>query len=204
MLTRKTFKLESYLTNVLDLKLWGFSFIAMISVGPAFAIALFLPIILDKDMGLNTAQVLCLTAPSTNRGSQRHHDNGILQRSLKDSVSVRAHQRLYGVDRLWSLGVYIYYRCMLLRRIPCCYCSRCQRPSQPEVAGKQCARAMETSVCIISQCFLCRYWGHHEPHSLPWPRCTALFSRCYFARSNRKADEGELIIEGLGGFRYTL
>jgi uncharacterized BrkB/YihY/UPF0761 family membrane protein len=35
----------------------------MLSVGPAYAIALFLPIILKDNMGFNTAQALCLTAP---------------------------------------------------------------------------------------------------------------------------------------------
>jgi hypothetical protein len=57
------FRVSAYLKNAFDLKLWGFGFLAMLSVGPAYAVALFLPIILRLDMGFNVAQSLCLTAP---------------------------------------------------------------------------------------------------------------------------------------------
>lgn len=57
------FNLKKYLTNALDLKVWGFALIFMLTTTITYAIAYFLPIILKDGMGFSTAASNCLIAP---------------------------------------------------------------------------------------------------------------------------------------------
>jgi hypothetical protein len=61
--TPEEFHLGAYLRNALDLKVWGFAVLYMLSTTCAYAIAYFLPIILHSDMGFSVAASQCLTAP---------------------------------------------------------------------------------------------------------------------------------------------
>ncbi|ETI20026.1 hypothetical protein G647_09041 [Cladophialophora carrionii CBS 160.54] len=61
--TPEEFHLGAYLRNALDLKVWGFAVLYMLSTTCAYAIAYFLPIILNGDMGFSVAAAQCLTAP---------------------------------------------------------------------------------------------------------------------------------------------
>lgn len=57
------FKLGAYLKNALDLKVWGFASIFMLTTTNSYAIAYFLPVILRRGMGFDIAASQCLVAP---------------------------------------------------------------------------------------------------------------------------------------------
>lgn len=57
------FALGSYLKNALDLKVWGFAWLFMLTTTNTYAIAYFLPIILYDGMGFTLAASECLIAP---------------------------------------------------------------------------------------------------------------------------------------------
>jgi MFS family permease len=57
------FNIKKYLKNGLDLKVWGFATIFMLTTTITYAIAYFLPIILKDGMGFSTAASNCLIAP---------------------------------------------------------------------------------------------------------------------------------------------
>jgi len=57
------FRVESYLANALDLKVWGFAWLFMLSTTCAYSIAYFLPIILNDGMGFSIAASECLVSP---------------------------------------------------------------------------------------------------------------------------------------------
>ncbi|EHY54185.1 hypothetical protein HRR83_008240 [Exophiala dermatitidis] len=57
------FRLGKYLKNALDLKVWGFAALFGLSTTNTYAIAYFLPIILNSGMGFNVAASQCLVAP---------------------------------------------------------------------------------------------------------------------------------------------
>lgn len=57
------FKLGAYLKNALDLKVWGFASLFMLTTTNTYAIAYFLPVILRRGMGFNVAKAQCLVAP---------------------------------------------------------------------------------------------------------------------------------------------
>jgi MFS family permease len=57
------FNLGKYLKNGLDLKVWGFASIFMLTTTMTYAIAYFLPIILKDGMGFSTSAANCLIAP---------------------------------------------------------------------------------------------------------------------------------------------
>jgi len=57
------FNIRKYLANALDLKVWGFACIFMLTTTITYAIAYFLPIILKDGMGFSTAASNCLIAP---------------------------------------------------------------------------------------------------------------------------------------------
>ena len=52
-----------YLKNALDLKVWGFACLFGLTTTCTYAIAYFLPIILNVGMGFNVAASQCLVAP---------------------------------------------------------------------------------------------------------------------------------------------
>ncbi|EXJ94009.1 hypothetical protein A1O1_02402 [Capronia coronata CBS 617.96] len=57
------FRLGEYLKNALDLKVWGFAALFGLSTTNTYAIAYFLPIILNSGMGFDVAASQCLVAP---------------------------------------------------------------------------------------------------------------------------------------------
>ncbi|KAK5073426.1 hypothetical protein LTR70_010250 [Exophiala xenobiotica] len=59
----ETFAVGKYLKHALDLKVWGFATLFMCSTTISYAIAYFLPIILNEGMGFNRAASQCLIAP---------------------------------------------------------------------------------------------------------------------------------------------
>jgi MFS family permease len=57
------FNIGKYLKNALDLKVWGFAALFCLTTTMTYAIAFFLPIILNEGMGFNVAESQCLIAP---------------------------------------------------------------------------------------------------------------------------------------------
>jgi MFS family permease len=57
------FNIKKYLKGALDLKVWGFALIFMLTTTMTYAIAYFLPIILKDGMGFSPAAANCLIAP---------------------------------------------------------------------------------------------------------------------------------------------
>ncbi|EXJ75775.1 uncharacterized protein A1O5_00282 [Cladophialophora psammophila CBS 110553] len=57
------FRLGKYLKNALDLKVWGFAWLFGLTTTNTYAIAYFLPIILNDGMGFDVAASQCLIAP---------------------------------------------------------------------------------------------------------------------------------------------
>lgn len=57
------FNLKDYLKNALDAKIWGFAFLFGLTTTNSYAIAYFLPIILNEGMGFSVAKAQCLVAP---------------------------------------------------------------------------------------------------------------------------------------------
>ncbi|KAB5576340.1 phthalate transporter [Coniochaeta sp. 2T2.1] len=58
-----SFHLGSYLRHGLDSKVWGFAWLYMLTTTNTYAIAYFLPIILQGGLGFNVAKAQCLVAP---------------------------------------------------------------------------------------------------------------------------------------------
>lgn len=57
------FKLGKYLKSALDLKVWGFAALFGLTTTNTYAIAYFLPIILNEGMGFGVAASQCLISP---------------------------------------------------------------------------------------------------------------------------------------------
>lgn len=57
------FSLKMYLANALDLKVWGFGFLFGLTTTQSYAIAYFLPVILNRSMKFSIAKSQCLVAP---------------------------------------------------------------------------------------------------------------------------------------------
>ena len=57
------FRVGQYLRNALDLKVWGFASLFGLTTTCTYAIAYFLPIILEDGMGFSVGAAQCLIAP---------------------------------------------------------------------------------------------------------------------------------------------
>ncbi|KIX98587.1 uncharacterized protein Z520_05888 [Fonsecaea multimorphosa CBS 102226] len=217
------FQLKAYLKNALDLKLWGFGFLAMLSVGPAYAIALFLPIILKEDMGFNTAQALCLTAPPqilaviVTMVSAHYSDKWKLRFPF---VMLNGSLALIGCGLLgWTRSIAARYFGAFLVASGVNANVPANLTWQANNVRGQWKRAFVSALNVsLAGCGGIMggtvFRGQDSPGYLP-VIITCMICGCliititiamtlYFARSNRRADEGKIVIEGLEGFRYTL
>src|SRR6202043_3598834 len=57
------FQLKKYLRNAFDTKVWAFAWLFMLCTTNSYAIAYFLPIILQKGLNFDIARAQCLVAP---------------------------------------------------------------------------------------------------------------------------------------------
>lgn len=57
------FNIKAYMANGLDIKLWGFGLLFLCCAMQNFAIAYFLPLILQNRLGFSVAASQCLTTP---------------------------------------------------------------------------------------------------------------------------------------------
>lgn len=57
------FNFRTYMSNFGDSKVWAFAALYMLTTTNSYAIAYFMPIILQKSMGFGVAKAQCLTAP---------------------------------------------------------------------------------------------------------------------------------------------
>jgi hypothetical protein len=57
------FSFKHYMYCAADLKIWGFASLFMLTTTVTYAIAYFLPIILQEGMGFGVAEAQCLIAP---------------------------------------------------------------------------------------------------------------------------------------------
>lgn len=57
------FSMKKYLSNACDSKVWGYAALYMFTTTNTYAIAYFLPIILEDSMGFSVAKAQCLVAP---------------------------------------------------------------------------------------------------------------------------------------------
>ncbi|KAK5048668.1 hypothetical protein LTR84_005759 [Exophiala bonariae] len=221
--TLERFRLKSYLAHALDLKLWGFAFLAMISVGPAYAIALFLPIILKEDMGFNTAQALCLTAPPQIAAvivtmTMAYFSDKWKIRSpflLINGCTVLIGCGLLG----WTRSIGARYFGAFLVAIAVNANVPANLTWQANNVRGQWKRAFISALNVSfaglggimsGTVFRGQDAPRYFPGIITCMVCGALIvvivliMTWHFARCNRKADEGKLVIEGLEGFRYTL
>lgn len=57
------FSMKKYCLNACDSKVWGYAALYMLTTTNTYAIAYFLPIILEDSMGFSVAKAQCLVAP---------------------------------------------------------------------------------------------------------------------------------------------
>lgn len=195
----------------------------MISVGPAYAVALFLPIILKDDMGFNTAQALCLTAPPqivaiiVIMASAYFSDKWKLRSPF---VLFNGCVTLLGCGLLgWTKNVGVRYFGAVLVASAVNANIPANLTWQANNVRGQWKRAYISALNIAMAGMGgvmggTVFRGQDAPDYLPGiiacmvcgglMVAIAVAMTWHFHRSNKRADRGEMVIEGLEDFRYTL
>ena len=195
----------------------------MVSVGPAYAIALFLPIILREDMGFNLAQSLCLTAPPQIAAVIVI----MVSAHFSDKWEVRSPFILFngaicllGTGLLgWTSSIGVRYFGAFLIAIGVNANVPSNLTWQANNVRGQWKRAFVSALNVMfAGCGGIMggtvFRGQDAPTYLPGiiacMVCGALIivvttvMTWYFHRCNKLADQGKMVIEGLEGFRYSL
>jgi len=217
------FALSKFLRPALDLKVWGFGMIFGMSTTVTYALAYFLPIILNRGMGFNVGESQCLVAPPyaaaaiwmflTAWVGDKYHIRGPL-------IALNAILAIVGVCVLGfvkNLGAR-YFGVFL-----CCMGSNANVPTtltyQANNIRGHWKRAFASASLVgfgglggIIGSLVFRSQDLPGYHPGLWA-CIAsqlviliiiALLTVKFHLDNKRADRGDKIIEGIEGFRYTL
>ncbi|KPI42047.1 High-affinity nicotinic acid transporter [Cyphellophora attinorum] len=217
------FKVGKYLKNALDLKVWAFASLFGLTTTCTYAIAYFLPIILNEGMGFNVAASQCLVAPPYVLAAIVMYAFAY----LGDKWHLRSPFILFnaclGLLGLGLLGyvknVGVRYFGVFLATSACNANVPCVLTWQANNIRGQWKRALCSATLvgfggiggiIGGTVFRAKDKPHYEPGI--WT-CMIAFSliivitlalQFKFIRANKRAEAGGKPIEGLVGFKYTL
>ncbi|KAL2859833.1 major facilitator superfamily domain-containing protein [Aspergillus lucknowensis] len=217
------FSLKKFLSPALDLKIWGFALIFFCLTTVAYAIAYFLPIILNENMHFSIAASQCLNAPP-------YAFAGILMVATSwagDKYRIRAPIlildciiTLVGLSLMgFAASPGVRYFGIFLATAGANAGIPASMAYQANNIRGQWTRAFASATLVsfggiggIAGSLVFR--SQDAPDYIPgiWATIACQFlllavvalMTVHFWISNRKADRGEKIIEGLPGFRYTL
>lgn len=216
------FNTAKYLKGALDLKVWGFAWIFMMTTVTTYAIAYFLPIILKDGMGFNAAMSNILIAPPyvftaivmityAHLGDKYHMRSPMIHMNGVFTIIGLA---LMGFTK--SVGVR-YFGVFLATAAVNCNVPIVLTWQANNIRG-QWKRAL-CSATLVGAGGIGGIIGGTVFRTQDAPNYTPGISACMgaaaltilvtfmlnikFARANKRADAGGKIIEGLPGFRYT-
>ncbi|QDS72313.1 hypothetical protein FKW77_007521 [Venturia effusa] len=216
------FTWAAYLKGAADIKIWGYAAVFCFNAANTYAIAYFLPIILRQGLGFSIALSQCLVAPPYVAAAVVMLAQGWLCDKYHQRASVIVFNSLMGVLGLALLGFHgnnpvryfgvflatiatnanvpaiLTYQANNLRgqwKRALCSATLVGAGGLGGVIGTTIFRAQDSPTYVpgIIGCMLA--------HGLNVAICLGL--SFMFWRANQRAARGEVVIEGLAGFRYT-
>ncbi len=178
------FHVGEYMRNALDMKVWGFAALFGLTTTNTYAIAYFLPIILNDGMGFGVAASECLIAPPyvlaaivmfafAYLGDKYHLRspfiliNGCVLLIGKFRLIICIHDIVLTSSRSPTSWFRQKRRCSLLRCLPRYLRLQRQRTLRPDMASKQHPWPVEACLvlCYLGRCR--RYWRYHWWNRVP-------------------------------------
>ena len=217
------FHMGKYLRNALDLKIWGFAALFGLTTTCTYAIAYFLPIILQEGMGFNTAEAQCLIAPPYVLAAIVMYAFAVLgdkYRIRSPFILINGIVCMIGLCLLGFVhNVGVRYFGVFLATAACNANIPCVLTWQANNIRGQWKRAL-CSATLVGAGGMGGIVGstvfrtQDKPGYRPGMYATILASALIvvitlalnlkFWRANKRAEAGGKVIEGLAGFRYTL
>ncbi|KAF4548224.1 High-affinity nicotinic acid transporter-like protein 2 [Elsinoe fawcettii] len=217
------FKVGKYLKNALDLKVWAFAALFMLTTTVTYAIAYFLPIILQTGMGFNTRDAQCLIAPPYVLAAIVMYGAAV----LGDKYHLRSPIVMFnGALCLLGLGLLGYTKNVGVRYFGVFLATAGCNANIPAVLTWQannirgqwkralCSATLVGAGGIGGIIGSTVFREQDKPHYHPGMMATMIASALIivisllldlkFIRANRRVDAGGKPIEGLVGFKYTL
>ncbi|KAJ5788498.1 hypothetical protein N7457_003488 [Penicillium paradoxum] len=220
--TVEPFSLKSYLANGKDSKVWAYAVLFMLSTTNTYAIAYFLPIILEKSMGFSVAKAQCLVAPPYAAAAIVMFTQAYFADKWRIRGPIVAANGLVGIVGLALLG-YLenpaprYFGAFLITAAANANCPALVSWQSNNIRG-QWKRAF-TSATLIGGGSIGGIIGttvfraQDAPDYGPGLICTMLANALIvvivglltlkFYRANKRVDAGGKPIEGQVGFKYT-
>jgi predicted MFS family arabinose efflux permease len=217
------FKIGKYLKAAMDLKVWGFAWLFGLTTTSTYAIAYFLPIILEDGMGFKLAAAECLVSPPYVAAAILMYTESY----YADKWHKRAHF-IFGNGIMSIVGLVLLGYCKTpgVRYFGVFLATMANNANVPCVLTYQannirgqwkralCSATLVGAGGIGGIIGSTVFRSQDEPNYRPGIICcivagcmilmiTALMT-LKLHRANKRADAGGKIIEGLPGFRYTL
>ncbi|KAG5298643.1 transmembrane transporter [Histoplasma ohiense] len=217
------FTLKRFLRPALDLKIWGFGMIFFCLTTVTYAIAYFLPIILHNNMGFGVGASQCLVAPPYVLAGILMFSTSWVADKYKMRAPVLVFNSLVSIIGLpimgFAEGNAVRYFGVFLTTAGVNANIPCSLAYQANNIRGQWTRALASSTLVAmggiggiagSLVFRSQDAPQYIPGIYAAIACQLLLLiivamlSFYFWRCNKKADRGEMIIEGSPTFRYTI
>ncbi|KAE8363350.1 major facilitator superfamily domain-containing protein [Aspergillus caelatus] len=220
---QEPFSLKRFLSPALDLKIWGFAMVFFCTTTVTYAIAYFLPIILEQGMGFSTAAAQCLIAPPFAFAGIVMYASAWVGDKYRLRGAIVIFNALLCIIGLPIMGfakgnaaryVGVFFAVAGANsNIPACMAYQANN-----VRG-QWTRAFSSATLVgfggiggivSSLVFRSQDAPGYRPGMWTTIACNILILfivaslSLWFRRSNREADRGERVIEGSPEFRYTI
>ncbi|KAF3479642.1 uncharacterized protein GIQ15_06618 [Arthroderma uncinatum] len=217
------FALGKFLRPALDLKIWGFAMIFFCSTTVSYAIAYFLPIILADGLGFDVGQSQCLIAPPYGFAAILMYSSSWFADKYRTRAPIIVLNTIITLIGLPMMG---FGKGNVLRYAGVFLATAGANANVPAVMAYQANNIRGQWTRALASATLVGFGGiggiagslvfrsQDAPAYIPgiWAAITsqlvlllvAAALSLHFWRSNRKADRGELMIEGSPSFRYTL
>ncbi|KAK2838272.1 hypothetical protein FQN49_006446 [Arthroderma sp. PD_2] len=217
------FTLGRFLRPALDLKIWGFAMIFFCSTTVSYAIAYFLPIILSDGLGFGVGESQCLIAPPYGFAAILMYSTAWFADKYRTRAPVIALNTIITLIGLPMMG---FGKGNALRYSGVFLATAGANANVPSVMAYQANNIRGQWTRALASATLVGFGGiggiagslvfrsQDAPAYIPgiWAAITSQLVlllttaalSLHFWRSNRKADRGDLVIEGSPSFRYTL
>ncbi|PGH03461.1 hypothetical protein GX51_04035 [Blastomyces parvus] len=219
----EAFSIKKFLRPALDLKIWAFGMIFFCLTTVTYAIAYFLPIILHDNMGFGVGASQCLIAPPYVLAGILMFSSSWVADKYKMRAPILAFNSLVSIVGLPIMGFAesngVRYFGVFLTTAGVNANIPCSLAYQANNIRGQWTRALASTTLVAmggvggiagSLVFRSQDAPQYIPGIYAAIACQLLLLlivgtlSLYFWRCNKKADRGEMVIEGSPTFRYTI
>lgn len=217
------FSMKKFLRPALDFEIWGFAIIFCCTTTVTYSFSFFLPIVLRENMGFSVAASQCLVAPPYVLAAILMYGMSWLGDRYKTRAPILAANTIIGLIGLPIMGFHSSSTARYIGAMIGVAGANANIPATMAYQANNIRGQWKRAFCSATLVGMGGVGGiagslifrSQDAPGYVWGFVGTIVANCVvlvicavltfvFWTRNKKADRGELVIEGLDGFRYTL